>query len=219
MISLIVSLGLIFGLLIVAEYLWRTDRLEAETSRKIIHIGVGTFIAFWPVYMSWTQIQLLSGLLFIGILMSYQLGVFGAIHKIKQQSSGELWYPIGIGLAAVFTSQPWIFTIAILHLALADGFASIIGYRFGLRHYRIGQHTKSLIGSFAFFITSAGLCLLAYLVLLPELPGTSLAVFALTPFLATAVESISRNGIDNVLIPLTVVFAFGLPTGMLVLNI
>lgn len=214
----VISLGLIFLVLLIAEYLWRTQRLEAETSRKIIHIGVGSFIAFWPLYMSWSMIQLLSGILFLGILLSYQMGVFGAIHKIKQRSSGELWFPIGIGLAAVFTNQPWIFTIAVLHLALADGFASIIGYRFGLRHYQIGQHTKSLIGSFAFFITSAGLCLLAYLVLLPELPGTSLAVFALTPFLATAVESVSRNGIDNVLIPLAVVFAFGLPTGTLVLN-
>lgn len=218
MTAAIISLGLIFSLLLIAEYLWRTDHLEAETSRKIIHIGVGSFIAFWPLYMSWAQIQLLVGLLFLGILLSYQLGVFGAIHKIKHRSSGELWYPIGIGLAALFTSQPWIFTIAVLHLALADGLASIVGYRFGLRHYQIGQHTKSLLGSFAFFVTSTVLCLLAYLVLLPELPGTSLAVFALTPFLATAVESISRNGIDNVLIPLAVVFAFGLPTGTLVLN-
>ncbi|MBW3568694.1 hypothetical protein KY385_01030 [Candidatus Parcubacteria bacterium] len=215
----IISLGLIFGLLVISEYLWRTDRLEAETTRKFIHIAVGTFIAFWPLYMSWGTIQTLAGLLFIGILLSYQLGVFGAIHKIKQQSSGELWYPIGIGLAALFTSQPWIFTIAILHLSLADGFASIVGYRFGLRHYQIGQHTKSLLGSAAFFITSLALCILAYIVLLPGLPGTSLAVFALTPFLATAVESISRNGIDNVLIPLAVLFAFGLPTGTLVLNI
>lgn len=218
MLLAIISLGLIFLLLIVAEYLWRTNRLEAETSRKIIHIGAGTFIAFWPLYMSWGMIQFLAILLFIGIFLSYQIGFFGAIHKIKQKSSGELWYPIGIGLTALLISQPWIFTIAILHLALADGFASIIGYRFGLRHYRIGQHTKSLIGSFAFFVTSMALCVLAYIVLSPELPGTSLAVFALTPFLVTAVESISRNGIDNVLIPLTIVFAFGLPTGTLVLN-
>jgi phytol kinase len=219
MISAAISLGLIFLLLIISEYLWRTNKLEAETSRKIIHIGVGTFIAFWPLYMSWSMIQLLAGLLFIGILLSFQLGVFGAIHKIKQQSSGELWFPVGIVLAALFTNQPWIFTIAVLHLALADGFASIIGYRYGLRHYQIGQHTKSLIGSFTFFLTSMVLSILAYIVLLPELPGTSLAVFALTPFLATAVESISRNGIDNVLIPLAVVFAFALPTGTLVLNI
>lgn len=213
------SLVLIFVLLIAVEYLWRTNRLEAETSRKIIHVTVGTFIAFWPLFMSWRTIQLMAGALFVGVFLSYQLGVFGAIHKIKQKTSGELWYPVGICLAALLTSQPWIFTIAVLHLALADGLASIIGYRFGLRHYQIGQHTKSLLGSFTFLITSFGLCMLAYLVLLPELPGSSLAVFALTPFLATSVESVSRNGLDNVLIPLAVIFAFGLPTGTLALNI
>lgn len=213
------SLAFIFLLLLSVEFLWRTNRIEAETSRKAIHVAVGTFVAFWPLFMSWRTIQLMAVALFIGVFLSYQLGVFGAIHKVKQKTSGELWYPVGIGLAALLTSQPWIFTIAILHLALADGLASIIGYRYGLRHYQIGQHTKSLLGSFTFFITSSALCLLAYVVLLAELPGSSLAVFALAPFLATAVESVSRNGIDNVLIPLVIIFAFGLPTATLALNI
>ena len=86
-------------------------------------------------------------------------------------------------------------------------------------HYRIGPHTKSVLGSFVFLLISSVLCAIAYVVLSEELPGISLAVFAVTPFLTTAVESISRRGIDNVLIPLTVVFALGLPTGTLTIGI
>lgn len=218
MLAIILSLGLIFLLLVANELAWRRGKLQAEEARKIIHVLVGVFIAFWPLYMSWKTIQILSVLLFLGVLFSYQYGVFGAIHKVKRKTAGELWYPVGVGLAATLTIQPWIFTVAILHLALADGFAAVFGRKYGIMHYRIGPHTKSILGSFVFLVISSALCLMAYIVLSEELPGVSLAVFAITPFLATAVESVSRHGIDNVLIPLAVVFALGLPTGTLTLG-
>lgn len=217
--AIALSLALIFLALIFAEYFWRKGKLEPETSRKLIHIFVGTFIAFWPLYMSWRTIQLLSLLLFVGVFISYRIGMFGAIHKVKRKTSGELWYPIGIFLAATLTTQPWIFTIAILHMSIADGFAAIVGRKWGITHYKIGQHTKSILGSLAFLIISFGLCMFVYVALRKELPGLSLGVFAVTPFLATAVESISRRGLDNVLIPLAVIFALGLPTATLTLGI
>jgi len=218
---IVLSLAIIFIILVASEYLWRTNKIEPETARKIIHIFVGSFIAFWPLYMSWRQIQVLSAVLFIGVLISYELGMFGAIHHVKRRTSGELWYPVGIGLSALLTTQPWIFCIAILHLSLADGLAAVVGTRWGLRgkKYYIGTHTRSILGSFTFLVVSSGLCLFAYLALSSELPGTSLAVFAIIPFLATAVESISRHGLDNVFIPLSVIFALGLPTSTLIFSI
>ena len=132
MMPVVLSLGLIFVLLVVNELAWRKGKLEAEEARKIIHVLVGAFIAFWPLYMSWRTIQILSIILFIGIFISYKYGVFGAIHKVKRKTAGELWYPIGIGLAATLTVQPWIFTVAILHLALADGFAAVFGRKYGI---------------------------------------------------------------------------------------
>jgi len=218
MLAIILSLGLILVLLLVNEYAWRKGKLQAEEARKVVHVLVGSFIAFWPLYMSWRTIQVLSILLFAGILISYKYGVFGAIHKVKRKTAGELWYPIGIFLSAMLTLQPWIFTVAILHLALADGFAAVFGRKYGVMHYRIGEHTKSVLGSFVFLLISSVLCTVAYFVLSEELPGVSLAVFAVTPLLTTAVESISRRGIDNVFIPLTVVLALGLPTGTLTLG-
>lgn len=214
MLAVILSLAIIFFLLIFVEILWRSNKLEPETARKIIHISVGSFIAFWPLYMSWLTIQLLCLALFAGIVLSYELGVFGAIHKVKRKTSGELWYPVGIGLAATLTEQPWIFCVAVLHMSLADGIAALAGMKWGRLHYRIGLHTKSMVGSFAFLVTSFVLCICAFIILRDELPGTSFGVFAVTPFLATAVESVSRKGIDNILIPLSVVFALGLPLGM-----
>jgi phytol kinase len=217
--AIVLSLGLILLLLVGNELLWRKKSLEPETARKIVHISVGSFIAFWPLYMSWTTIQVLSLALLAGVAISYQFGVFGAIHNVKRRTGGELWYPVGIGLAATMTGQPWIFCVAVLHLSIADGIAAIVGEKYGIMHYKIGGHTRSIIGSFAFLATSFALCMFAFIVLRNELPGISLAVFAVTPFLTTAVESLSRHGLDNVFIPLSVVVALGLPTGTLVFGL
>jgi phytol kinase len=217
--SVALSLLLILILLVGNEILCRKKSIEPETGRKIIHILVGTFIAFWPLYMSWKTIQILSAVLFIGVAVSYQFGIFGSIHNVNRRTSGELWYPVGIGLSAAATVQPWIFTVAILHLSLADGFAAIIGKRYGIMHYRIGEHTRSMIGSLAFLIISYALCMVAFVALRSELPGASLAVFAVTPFLATSVESISRHGLDNLLVPLAVIISLGMPTGTLTFGI
>ena len=218
--TIILSLVFIFLVLIISEFLWRSNKLEPETARKFIHIAIGSFIAFWPLYMSWRTIQLLSVAMFLGVLVSYQFGIFGAIHHVKRRTSGELWYPIGVGLSACMTTQPWIFCVAILHLSLADGAAAIVGTKWGLHHksYQIGTHTKSFLGSLAFFIVSCTLSLIAYIVLRDELPGVSIAVFATMPFLATAVESISRRGLDNVFVPLSVIFALGYPTATLIFS-
>lgn len=213
MLAIALSLGLILLILVDNEILCRKKNIEPETGRKIIHILVGSFIAFWPLYMSWHEIQLLSVALFLGVLVSYQFGVFGAIHNVKRRTSGELWYPIGIGLAALLTIEPWIFCVAVLHLSLADGLAAMVGKRYGIMHYKIGEHTRSIIGSFVFLLISFSLCIFAFIVLRNEVPGMSLGVFAVTPFLATAVESVSRHGLDNVFIPVVVVFALALPTG------
>lgn len=213
MLAIALSLALILFLLVGNEILCRKKNIEPETGRKTIHISVGSFIAFWPLYMSWREIQVISLILFIGVLVSYQFGVFGAIHNVKRRTSGELWYPVGIGLSALLTVQPWVFCVAVLHLSLADGLAAIVGKKYGIMHYKIGEHTRSIVGSLAFLVISFLLCIFAFLALRNEVPGMSLAVFAVTPFLATAVESVSRHGLDNVFIPLTVVFALALPTG------
>ncbi len=216
--AIFISLFIILLVLILNEILCRQKELQPETGRKIVHIFVGSFIAFWPLYMSWQTIQILSLVLFLGVLISYQFGVFGSIHNVARRTSGELWYPIGIGAAASFTTQPWIFCVAILHLSVADGLAAVVGNKYGLIHYRIGDHTRSILGSMCFLAISSLLCIFAFVALKNELPGISLLVFAVTPFLVTAVESISRHGLDNVLIPLAVIFALGLPTGTLLIN-
>ena len=50
----------IFIFLVVSEYMWRREPKHEEFARKFIHISVGTFVAFWPYFLSRYQIILLS---------------------------------------------------------------------------------------------------------------------------------------------------------------
>jgi dolichol kinase len=201
-----IGLTAIFALLCVTELLWRRGKLRVEASRKVIHIGTGVIIAFLPYFLSWTAIQLLSLALLIVIVISYKLNIFRSIHSVKRITKGEILYPIGIGLCALLEPAPWVFAIAILHLALADGIAALIGVHYGKRTaYTIISHGKSLAGSAAFFIVS--FCIFAgasVLVADDKLPAYYVS-FAGAALILTVVENVSWYGLDDITVPVSVI--------------
>ncbi|HET7630139.1 MAG TPA: hypothetical protein VFK03_02085, partial [Candidatus Saccharimonadales bacterium] len=136
--------------LLLNEWWWH-GRRHGEASRKLIHISVGTFVAFWPLFLSWQQIELLS-LAFVGaVLISRQFHVFKAIHSVQRPTWGELYFGIAVGLVAMLTHEPAIYVAALLHMSLADGLAAIVGHRYGHRYvYRIFGSSKSRLGTATF---------------------------------------------------------------------
>lgn len=209
MLPLIIALGIIGILLLLAEILWRSKRLSPEMARKLIHVLGGVSVAFWPYFMSFQMVQLLSLALLIGIAISYRFRILGSIHNVKRSTKGELIYPIGIGACALLTHEPWIFTAAILHLAVADGLAAVVGAKWGKRtHYRFGPQHKSLLGTGAFFIVSLLIITVTYGLLGGErLMDASALLLVGIAGLATVVENISPYGFDNLAVPLTIVLA------------
>jgi phytol kinase len=203
---LIITLLAIFLLLIITEWLWRKSKLHIETSRKIVHIGTGIIVAFWPLYLDWTTIQLLSLLLLAVVFASFRLRIFRSIHDIDRLTIGEILYPVGIGICAFLEPAPWMFTAAILHLTLADGLAAIVGIKYGRKNrYTILSHGKSLIGSTTFFMTSLAIIVAAsFFVSEANLPH-NYPLFVLAALTLTFVENISWYGLDDITVPLSVI--------------
>ena len=196
----------VFLILLASEWLWRKKHIRDELARKFVHILVGTFVAFWPLFMSWQQIELMSLALLAGVMISMQLNVFKAVHGVSRQTMGEVFFPVGIGLAAFFSHTPIIFTAAILHLSLADGLAAVIGKTFGFRHlYKVNGHRKSLAGSLMFLLTSMVIILGVVLHVDIPITGAVLAVMLLLPVAATVLENVAVAGTDNLLVPLLVI--------------
>lgn len=194
----------IFITLVASEALWRAKILRGEAARKTLHIIIGSYVATWPFYISFTQIQWISLALLIVVALSHKLKIFHAIIDIKRRTWGDLLYAIGIGLTAFMTNEPWIFAIAILHMSLCDGLAGLLGNHYGKknRYYILGQ-PKSIVGSVVFLVTS----FLVMTLLVPSNLDLSLGAYIFViPIVATLIESIGVYGSDNVVVPAVLVY-------------
>lgn len=191
-----------FCILVFSEWLSRSKEIHAELTRKLVHVAVGSFVAFWPFFLSWRQIQLLSLAFFLVVALSVKFNVFRSIHAVKRSMTGELLFAIVIGTLALITTTKWVFTAAMLHLSIADGLAAVIGLGWGeTNSYKVFGRTKSIAGSAAFWVSSFCI-LLAYL----HFAQTSTSFFTALwlPFVATATENLAVQGTDNLVMPMLI---------------
>ena len=205
----VIGIVVLFG---ITEILWRHQKISHELIRKFLHISLGVFIAFWPFFLSWNQIYILVILFLVGILMartlsfiSKKITLFSSVKKLDRQSLGEIYFSLGIGFTALLTHDKYIFMASVLTLSLADGLAAIIGKRYGTTtKYRVFGAHKSLVGSAVFLVTTM-IIIVIYYALSARAP--SLMMILLLPPIATFVESFCDGGIDNLVIPLTILIA------------
>ena len=203
--ALILTILTVFILLVANELWWRRKKVQDEFSRKFIHITVGSFVAFWPFFLDWNEIKLLSIAFIVVVLASKQLKVFQAIHSVQRPTHGELFFALAVGALALISQNEWIYMAAILQMSLADGFAAVVGTRFGNNtRYMVLGHTKSIHGTLTFLVVS-----IAILIVFTAFSGIilSLPVILGIAVAASLVENMSVEGIDNLLVPVLVASA------------
>jgi len=198
------SIFAVFVVLLAGELAWRKHWVRGEVGRKFVHITVGSFVACWPWYMSWHDIRLLSLAFLVVVMVSDRLKLFKAIHSAQRPTFGEICFAFSVGALTYITHDKAIYTAAILQMSLADGFAAIVGTRFGQgNRYRLLGHTKSIAGSLSFFVVSLAI-LCGYVFWNDTTAGILLVVLAAAT--ATILESIATWGLDNLLVPLFIGF-------------
>ena len=209
MLKLIIALVPIAVILLVSEYLWRKKIVKGERARKFIHILAGVWMAFWPHYLPFDGIFILGCMALTVLLYSRSTKLFHAIYAVKRRTYGEIFFALAIMFCAYFGQEPWIFTVSILLLSLADGGAAVIGrfwgitnqyFVFGLRSLR-----KSLAGSFAYLLFAYVTLFIGWLVGGQSvMQDNALQVFVFLPLGATLLENVSPYGSDNLMTPLFV---------------
>lgn len=197
---------LVFLLIQLSEFLFKKKYIGPEVSRKLIHMGTGLIVAFTPYFLTWREIQALSIAFLIVIFVVSRFRIFHSIHSVKRVTKGEILYPIGIGICAFLEPAAWIFVAAILHLAIADSLAAIVGQKWGKRtRYNLLSHGKSMLGSLTFFYVSMGILFCAYLFVSPQNLPDTYTLLLVIPAILTLVENVSWYGSDNVTIPVMVI--------------
>ena len=201
-------LSLVFiylGLLVtIAELLSRLIRDDPEITRKVVHIGSGNVIILaWWLKIS-TQVIVSAAVIAAAIaLLSYFTPILPSINSVGRKSLGTLFYAVSIGvLAACFwDNYPQYTAIGILVMAWGDGMAAIIGQRLGKHTYQVWEITKSWEGSLTMTATSYLVTSLILWLTQGSSWQTWFTAF-LVAIVATALEAVSKFGIDNLTVPL-----------------
>eukprot|EP00611_Tribonema_gayanum_P011572 TRINITY_DN2183_c0_g1_i1.p4 TRINITY_DN2183_c0_g1~~TRINITY_DN2183_c0_g1_i1.p4 ORF type:complete len:258 (-),score=62.87 TRINITY_DN2183_c0_g1_i1:427-1200(-) len=193
--------------------------LQPSLSRKITHIGAGPiFLLHWPLF---TEGGALNAAI-VPLLMTANFALIGAgllrddvaVKTLSRTGRRQelLWGPVQYGVIFVactlFLWRQVTGVCCLMVLAGGDGFADVIGRRFGRHNLLPWSRRKSFAGSAAFWLASVGLSLLLCAALrdslLPSACGDGLDFAKLaqrTAFIATAataVESLPFENIDNV---------------------
>jgi dolichol kinase len=195
--------------LITSEYLWRKKIIKGERARKFIHVLAGTWMAFWPHYLTFRMIAALGAVIIAVLIYSRITRLFHAIYAVKRRTYGDILYGVAIVLCALIALEPWIFTTAILYVAVADGGAAVAGRFYGIKntYYVFGLKNlrKSIAGTGAFIVLAYASLLVGYFVGGKDaLDSSFVLAFTLLPLGAAILENTTPYGLDNMITPLFV---------------
>lgn len=189
---------------LVAWWLYRQPQIDPELVRKTVHIGTGNIIllAWWLQIPAWMAV--VASIFFSGLaLLSYYLPILPGINSVGRKSFGTFFYAVSIGLLVAWfwpLHLPQLAVLGILIMTWGDGFAALVGKRWGRHRYTLWGEGKSWEGSAAMLLVSwlVGVLVLSSLGLGLGLTGAIALCIALA---ATALESVSKLGIDNLTVP------------------
>ena len=187
-----------------AELVSRFTSNESELVRKVVHIGTGNviLIAWWLKTPLWLGVS--ASILFSMIaLLSYYIPILPNINSIGRKSFGTFFYAVSIGILVAWfwtIEQPQFAAIGILVMTWGDGFAALIGKRFGVHPYELWGMKKSWEGSSAMAIISFSVCVLILFATIGNLWQIWL-ISLIVGLSAAGLEAFSKFGIDNLTVP------------------
>lgn len=186
----------------LAEVLNRLQAASSEVIRKIVHIGIGNVIllAWWLHIPTWLGIA--ASLAFSVItLLSYRYPILPGINSVGRHSLGTFFYTVSFGVLIgwFWPEMPYFAVLGILVMAWGDGLAALVGQAFGKHRYFIWGMKKSWEGSLTMLVVSGAV---AMAVLGSQGYAGVLGVGGGVAIAATALESFSKYGVDNLTVPL-----------------
>jgi len=178
-------------------------------SRKILHIMTGNIAFLLPIFQTKEVMAFLAAGPFI--LFTFLMSPHSPIKSIKGKTSsaghgmGLVYYAISWTiLAYIFFDYMVVIAIAIFAMSYGDGFASLLGMKFGKRKYKIFGDKKSYVGSISMFIFTLIMIVIAFLYYGVDITSYKLLVLAFIAMAAAIIEAITPRGLDNLSVPLSI---------------
>ncbi len=185
--------------------------LHPEFSRKTVHIlvAVGVLLAPW-LFQSGLPLAVLSLLFALVNWIALRRGWLKGIHGTNRVSFGTVAFPLSLLLLtlAFWHQAPRVVALSMAVFSVGDALAAIVGESVPRPHrYQLSRDQKSLEGSATmlltvWLLTAAGISL--YLDVGMPFDLTVAGVALVIALIATAWESLSARGLDNLAGPVVV---------------
>lgn len=176
-----------------------------ETNRILLHIfsAMAYLLIDYAIHDLWIALLIPSLMIAFHIFNNMSSQYPKLLSSSKSSRLGFIYLSLSMMIMMIFTfndeSLRMIPAVGMLTLGFGDGFASLIGIRYGKHSYHLFKSQKSLEGSLAMFVMSA-LSVSIYLYISQGF--VSLPCIMMISLLATFVEIISPYGLDNLFIPI-----------------
>ncbi len=187
-------------LFVATEVVSRKLKIKPENSRKVTHVVAGAVASTLPFFIGFNETAILTALFIPVMLESKQKNIFSSIHKVPRKTFGEVYFPLGILLTALFFHNKWEYLYGVLVMSLSDALASLLGQKYGKARFRTLNSHKTYVGSLVFFVTT----LIIGISVTPVLFNSAIIVIGVSlvsALVLTLVESQSIDGLDNLLLP------------------
>ena len=199
---------------VIAEKVLKT---RPEVSRKFLHIMVGNMIFAMPFFSDpWVMVWFLT--LPITIVLFFlteyspikiENSVTESGHALGLFFYAAIWTVLIAILALIAPADNpkyfiWIVALAIVPMVYGDGFAALIGQKFGKIKYTIFGGTKSLEGSLTMFVITTVMSVFVWMVFASigcSMPEFNILYIIGISAVATICEALSYGGIDNLTVP------------------
>ncbi len=208
--GLVFSYVLVFFIIGVSTLLQKKKILDEEGARKFIHIGVSNWWILAMIFFTGADslwFAMVPPITFIGLnYLSYRQNIFKAMERGGSGNLGTVYFPISLLILVIVSfgilNEPYLGGLGILILGYGDGFAAVIGKKYGKHKFVFG---KSLEGSITMFVVSLTV---SFIVLSVQGFPSVLLVSLLVALIATVIELITPKGLDNLSVPLLTTFLF-----------
>lgn len=203
--GLVYSFSFIFAVIIIAFLLYRFAHLSSETVRKIIHIGVSNWVFILTGCFNTLSFALIGPVTFIILNGAF---VYSGAAKLlgmgnRKRDNGLIYFPFSLLVLTLLYYRGLIqahdVIAGTLVMGYGDGFAALLGSKFGRHKYSVMNAQKSWEGTAVMFIASLAVILLVTPYSIPK--AIMMAV------VATVFEAVTPLGLDNITVPLLTVLA------------
>lgn len=159
-VSLAISFVWVAAVVAVAEGLRRGGRVSFDVSRKIIHIGIGTWILPTVLLFHSRWLAAAPPAVFTLVnLLSLRFRWTKSMDAEAGSNAGTVWFPLSfmVLILSLWSAEGGkaAACAGLLALAWGDAAAALVGRRWGRHRYRAGDGWRSIEGSAAMFFFSA----------------------------------------------------------------